>query len=782
MTVNTSQAHLTASPSCAICTAASALIRTGTNPWPSRSPQSMARYSVQLGTVKEFTESASTCPLCRTLLAHLHLEARAQTAEEGNTTKQDTFADDDLVELKYILFMGLWELVVVPDKSKTPFSTRGELAQIRLIYHIDVPEPTACEKEVLAFVPPPPPPPPPPLVGDDPELELGLGPGVDFSRIRKWVGYCDEHHQGTCFAIEDVWKRVDPPSHLYFIDVQEECISWQPGDTKYVALSYVWGSDTEPLVSTMGNIGLLCQPTSLQKSSALGKRLPRTLRDAMTVTRQLGTRYLWVDRLCIVQDDAAHKPSQLAAMAAIYGNASITLIAANGDDTCGLRLLPPNVSIITLPSNLDLLHDSPTPLLTPPPKPTPQSYQRRGWTLQEELLSPRTLKITPSEVKFLCRQTRLRHFLHDELQLRDNRTATGIEIQPFKNVPDIRTYIHLATEYTRRFLTYDDDAAHAFSAIVAAYSRAIEGGILHGLPEILFEGALLWQSSSGLQRRHGCAAPSWSFLAWQGDGLSMGAWSALYNRMARSRPHSEAKHVSFPSRVQIIKCAQFWKVDSHTGRRERVASGYDEEEAARQRKKNYEGYECWVPILKSPRMVDEGVTSWARELVVKTWIAELRVGGGFDPNSASSDTTPVSSDDDNDDDDDGCKDIALLSDNGEVIGAIRPGGHVPSPGTKIPIILLSMGIASSPPIGWEMPELDLFHAQCSQPKLCAMSWWSCGDKVKERCVPYEFCNVMWVGWREEEDGKKVAYREGLGRVVRKAWDGMEKDEVEILLG
>ena len=71
----------------------------------------------------------------------------------------------------------------------------------------------------------PPPPPlllPPPLqppAGDDSELELGLGSGVDFLRIRKWVGYCDKHYQGTYFAIEDVWKRVDPLSYFYFIDV-----------------------------------------------------------------------------------------------------------------------------------------------------------------------------------------------------------------------------------------------------------------------------------------------------------------------------------------------------------------------------------------------------------------------------------------------------------------------------------------------------------------------------------------------------------------------------------
>ena len=72
-----------------------------------------------------------------------------------------------------------------------------------------------------------------------------------------------------------------------------------------------------------------------------------------------------------MQDDVEYKPSQLTAIVAIYSNVSITLIAANSNDTCGLRLLPLNVSIVTLPSNLDFLYDSPTPLLTLPPEPTP---------------------------------------------------------------------------------------------------------------------------------------------------------------------------------------------------------------------------------------------------------------------------------------------------------------------------------------------------------------------------------------------------------------------------
>jgi hypothetical protein len=49
----------------------------------------------------------------------------------------------------------------------------------------------------------------------------------------------------------------------------------------------------------------------------------------MTVTSRLGYRYLWVDRLCIIQDNDAHRRLHLASMAAIYANASITIIAAS---------------------------------------------------------------------------------------------------------------------------------------------------------------------------------------------------------------------------------------------------------------------------------------------------------------------------------------------------------------------------------------------------------------------------------------------------------------------
>lgn len=60
----------------------------------------------------------------------------------------------------------------------------------------------------------------------------------------------------------------------------------------------------------------------------------------MSLVRSLGERYLWVDALCIVQDDEASKLQNIDRMAPIYPGAKLTIIAADGDADYGLRGLP----------------------------------------------------------------------------------------------------------------------------------------------------------------------------------------------------------------------------------------------------------------------------------------------------------------------------------------------------------------------------------------------------------------------------------------------------------
>jgi hypothetical protein len=61
-------------------------------------------------------------------------------------------------------------------------------------------------------------------------------------------------------------------------------------------------------------------------------QLPAAIVDAIALVADIGERYLWVDSLCIVQDDGDHKQAAINQMNLIYQNALLTIIAAEGTD------------------------------------------------------------------------------------------------------------------------------------------------------------------------------------------------------------------------------------------------------------------------------------------------------------------------------------------------------------------------------------------------------------------------------------------------------------------
>ena len=65
-------------------------------------------------------------------------------------------------------------------------------------------------------------------------------------------------------------------------------------------------------------------------------RLPRTIQDAMAFVLGIGQRYLWVDALCIVQDDSNSKETQIKHMGSVYHAALFTIIASGRDADAGL--------------------------------------------------------------------------------------------------------------------------------------------------------------------------------------------------------------------------------------------------------------------------------------------------------------------------------------------------------------------------------------------------------------------------------------------------------------
>lgn len=156
-------------------------------------------------------------------------------------------------------------------------------------------------------------------------------PEISIDRAQRWVKHCRDHHNqcraqtGKGAPIPSVFPGLDV---LRLIDVRERCLIETDKFLRYTTLSYVWGN-TSSLRLTRANMPQLSEPGGLEKRWTL---LARTIRDAIDLVDKMGERYLWVDSLCLVQNDAADLKLGTAVMDLVYAQSTLTVIAASGHD------------------------------------------------------------------------------------------------------------------------------------------------------------------------------------------------------------------------------------------------------------------------------------------------------------------------------------------------------------------------------------------------------------------------------------------------------------------
>lgn len=168
------------------------------------------------------------------------------------------------------------------------------------------------------------------------QVDLGEGlvhgrivpPSLNVSLVGNWMRACVSNHAETC-------KNAQPDQDFPFeanargwsmrvIDVHRRCVVQRPANATYTALSYVWGPNTQ-LSLTRSTRHRLFGEGGLSNGH---KDLPATIDDAIVLTSQLGYKYLWVDALCIMQDDEGDKLTQIHNMGRIYSGASLTIVSA----------------------------------------------------------------------------------------------------------------------------------------------------------------------------------------------------------------------------------------------------------------------------------------------------------------------------------------------------------------------------------------------------------------------------------------------------------------------
>ncbi|RYP03280.1 hypothetical protein DL765_010560 [Monosporascus sp. GIB2] len=309
---------------------------------------------------------------------------------------------------------------------------------------------------------------------------------------------------------------------LRVIDLDARCIVDAPESARYTALSYVWGN-AKQLMLVDENYQRLMSVGGLSEEH---RDIPKTIRDAMVVAADLGFRYLWVDAICIKQDDGTDKERQIEQMDKVYGYAALTIVSTGPNADTGLPgLHSPRTPDQTTCKIGDLELISSLPTLSQAL--SASTWDHRGWTLQEKALSKRLLIFTDSQVYWHCNAGIYAEDTHLELS-RDTRSLRQIVehyeqycaelrriYKPSPTTSAADQYISLLRSYMTRNLTNQADAVNAFTGVLNSL-RSQLGTNHHGLPTIEFDGAMLWQIDGHFPGRRREGFPSWSWAGWQG--------------------------------------------------------------------------------------------------------------------------------------------------------------------------------------------------------------------------------------------------------------------------
>ncbi|KAH7363857.1 heterokaryon incompatibility protein-domain-containing protein, partial [Rhexocercosporidium sp. MPI-PUGE-AT-0058] len=363
----------------------------------------------------------------------------------------------------------------------------------------------------------------------------------------QWVHDCFSNHNG---CQRSTHMSGDPPWPTRVIDVgisDTDTVRLIVSDGtikgKWAALSYRWGDvsskSKETQSATMANLGSL-------QDEVPSNLLSATFLDAIRITRSLGLRYLWIDRLCILQDSDSDWMKEAAHMPLIYQNAQITIAAGSSNDGAsgifGNRkwaessrqidlpiLSEEEISRVSIDFDTDLFQSSLES----------NCLNSRAWCFQEAQLSRRRLVFDREQTSFVC----LQHGLQEKwASIEKVHPSYGFlvnkEPKLYKPIQSCTSdmlliWYDMIEDYSGRDLTFATDRLVAIAGIAELVGQVLKDDYVAGMWKSTLPNSLLWSphiKSSILEvdtyakcsRPHAYTAPSWSWAAVCGK-----VWSSL---------------------------------------------------------------------------------------------------------------------------------------------------------------------------------------------------------------------------------------------------------------
>lgn len=289
----------------------------------------------------------------------------------------------------------------------------------------------------------------------------------------------------------------------------------------YLTLSYCWGG---------GNGYKLTGNTIEELKTGLPlTRFPTTIQDAMKVTRKLDFRYIWIDSLCILQDDEDDWMREATSMRDVYANCYLTIAALGAADS-GMGLFGKRDPLMLKPCWL--FESDAHGIFAYPREPLDHcdlyfneaKLHSRGWVMQERILSPRTLNFGTSLV-WECREKCIDEYGMDAMDDRSLKkryfawqatyAESAIRLRPESN-DFLRMWSVLLAAYTKAELSFKTDRSIAVSGLVQKIEDRTGWTNFAGLWPSFMVQQLLWTIIGNPQQYRNEASPTWSW--WAVDG------------------------------------------------------------------------------------------------------------------------------------------------------------------------------------------------------------------------------------------------------------------------
>jgi Heterokaryon incompatibility protein (HET) len=302
--------------------------------------------------------------------------------------------------------------------------------------------------------------------------------------------------------------------------------------TRYVTLSHCWGQHA--ILTKLSGKNILSLMKGIEFSN-----LTKTFQDAILIVQELGLRYLWIDSLCIIQDSQEDWLRESSLMTQVFSSSLFNIAATAAEDgSIGLffqrnalevRPTKATINIKGIPSLHFFVNFNFCSALEGP-------LSKRGWVVQERLMSPGNLHFTRNQIFWECRESLACETFPTGIPLEldipslkgemaralgtssflDQRKVFIPQIHlDWLNLSPLKAWKSIVEHYTSSTLSYRTDKLVAIGGLARMVQMILKSEYFAGLWQEGFADQLLWYKDPPPTAKESLeyVAPSWSWAA-----------------------------------------------------------------------------------------------------------------------------------------------------------------------------------------------------------------------------------------------------------------------------